>query len=137
LVWNAFLEDEEIQTLNNIEALKALKRNKYLVKEKLVQVKKANEGELLLATNMKRVLEQKFCNIWNKYQLDSKFVEKEFSTCCEQLVELIVGESKARIEFEKIYKPYQDEYQRLAKEYSRLKIEFSVTRKPKTKRSKS
>jgi hypothetical protein len=121
--------------LKKIKVLDALKKNKDIAKEKLEQVKKENESELLLATNITRIIEIKFCDHWNKFKLDPKFIEKEFFKCCEQLDTVLVDEFKVRSEFKKICKPYQDEYQRLDKEYSRLKIELSVTRKPKTKRS--
>jgi len=112
-----------------------LKKNKDLAKEKLCQVRRENEKELLMTSNIKRVLEVKFCNIWDKYQLDSMYMEKEFFQCCKYLVELIVDECNAYDELEEICMPYQDKFQKLSKEYDHLKVESSVKR-VKRKRGK-
>ena len=69
----------------------------------------------------KRVTEDRFVNVWNRYQKDPAYMKGEFLESCKNIVELIEEERLANIEFKKIYKPYHEKFQKLSKEYRKHK----------------
>ena len=114
----------------------AVKRNR--AREALYKVMNENEYEWIFVRRLKNGCEKSFVTLWDNYQLDSKFVEKEFFECCEKLATLIIEEHKVDTEFKKIYKPYRDKFQKLSKEYNQTKqqSQTSKTHSKKLKRVK-
>lgn len=103
--------------------LSSLTRKKNLAREKLYNIMHENDHEWLVAKKFLRSYEDQFVKLWEGYKIDTHYIEQEFFICCDQLRHYIYEERRMDIEFKKIYKPYYDKFQKLNKEYNKVKTQ--------------
>jgi len=104
-----------------MNTLHSLAKKKFRAREKLYKIMLENGKDWKVTVWYKRATEDTFVQAWNKYQIDPSYMKDSFLESCWNLVELIQEERRANIEFKKIYKPYQEKFQELSKEYWKCK----------------
>jgi len=114
----------------------SLARKKNLAREKLYKVMNENEHEWQVTRKFLKSYEDQFVVLWEAYKTDRNFIEEKFFVCCDQLLHFIYQERKIDKEFKKIYKPYYNNFQKLNKEYNRLKLEQSKKQRKKNEMRK-
>jgi len=113
--------------------LRSLSRKRNIAREKLYQIMDENKHEWEFARKLLRSYESQFVELWEAYQTDRHYIEKEFFTCCNNLHHFIYQEQIMDKEFKKIYQPYRTKFQKLNKEYNLLKKQSKNNKKENKK----